>query len=45
MYSLNEHFGTKKEFLALVDRAHALKMWVMVDVVGRVARPCFESCS
>ncbi|PRP81159.1 hypothetical protein PROFUN_01993 [Planoprotostelium fungivorum] len=31
---MNEHFGTEKELLELVKRAHLKDIWVMVDVVG-----------
>ncbi|PRP81162.1 hypothetical protein PROFUN_01996 [Planoprotostelium fungivorum] len=31
---LNEHFGTEKELLELVKRAHSKDIWVMADVVA-----------
>ncbi|KDO27882.1 hypothetical protein SPRG_07154 [Saprolegnia parasitica CBS 223.65] len=36
---INAHFGTPAELQALVDAAHALDMWVMVDVVTNHVAP------
>ena len=32
--AVNNHFGTKQDLLNLVQAAHSMGMWVMVDVVG-----------
>ncbi|KAI9315827.1 a-amylase [Dichotomocladium elegans] len=38
-YGLNENFGSEEDLKALVDAAHAKKMYVMLDVVANHAGP------
>jgi alpha-amylase len=32
-YELNEHFGTKEEFLNLIKECHKRGIWIMIDTV------------
>ncbi|KAG9284771.1 hypothetical protein G9A89_000920 [Geosiphon pyriformis] len=39
LYTINEHFGTKKDLKRLVAEAHKKGIWVMVDVVANHMGP------